>query len=211
MVNSTLLNNDLIFEYFPTRNEMFIVTLYSKLIQKPIERVNVATSGRLETYQNSDRSNVYGIEVEMKKKMGKFNLDYNFSYLKSNIVISDSSSSSVVNTNFDRPLQGSTPLLSNLDVFYEFTKTSNVGLTYNYSGRKLNSVGIYGLGDVYQSSQHQLNFVYNLSTEKIGLSFRVNNILNTPYVLKQMTDIGEVVVNNYSLGINYSCSLKYSF
>ena len=212
LVNSTLLNNDLIFEYFPTRNEMFIVTLYSKLIQKPIERVNVATaSGRLETYQNSDRSNVYGIEVEMKKKMGKFNLDYNFSYLKSNIVISDSSSSSVVNTNFDRPLQGSTPLLSNLDVFYEFTKTSNVGLTYNYSGRKLNSVGIYGLGDVYQSSQHQLNFVYNLSTEKIGLSFRVNNILNTPYVLKQMTDIGEVVVNDYSLGINYSCSLKYSF
>jgi len=191
---------------------MFIVTLYSKLIQKPIERVNVATaSGRLETYQNGDRSNVYGIEIEMRKKMGKFNLDYNVSYLKSNIVISDSSSSSVVNTNFDRPLQGSTPLLSNLDVFYEITKTSNVGLTYNYSGKKLNSVGIYGLGDVYQSAQHQLNLVYNLTKEKIGLSFRVNNILNTPYVLKQMTDIGNVTINQYRTGTNFSLSVKYKF
>ena len=212
LVNSTLLNNDLIFEYFPTRNEMFIVTLYSKLIQKPIERVNVATaSGRLETYQNSDRSNVYGVEVEIRKKISKFNLDYNFSYLKSNIVISDSSSSSVVNTNFDRPLQGSTPLLSNLDIFYDITKTSNVGLTYNYSGKKLNSVGIYGLGDVYQSAQHQLNLVYNLTKEKIGLSFRVNNILNTPYVLKQMTDIGNVTINEYQIGSNFSLSVKYKF
>ena len=212
LVNSTLLNNDLIFEYFPKRNEMFIVTLYSKLIQKPIERVNVATaSGRLETYQNGDRSNVYGIEIEMRKKIGNFNLDYNLSYLTSNIVISDSSSSSVVNTNFDRPLQGSTPLLSNLDIFYDITKTSNVGLTYNYSGKKLNSVGIYGLGDVYQSTQHQLNIVYNLTKEKIGLSLRVNNILNTPYVLKQMTDIGDVTINQYRTGTNFSLSVKYKF
>ena len=212
LINSTILNNDLIFEYYPTRNEMFTLTIYNKLINKPIERVNVATaSGRLETYQNSNKSNVYGVEIEVRKKINKFNFDYNLSYLKSNIVISDSTSSSVVVTNFHRPLQGSTPLLSNLDVFYDVNKNSNVGLTYNYSGKKLNSVGIYGLGDVYQSSQHQLNFVYNITKEKVGISVRVNNILNTPYILTQETDAGSIEINKYTTGVNFSVSAKYKF
>ena len=212
LVNSTILNNDLIFEYYPSRNEMFIITFYSKFIQKPIERVNVATaSGRLETYQNSDKSNVYGIEFELKKKINSFNFDYNLSYLQSTINILDSSSSSVVVTNFDRPLQGSTPILSNFDIFYDVTKTTNVGLTYNYSGKKLNSVGIYGLGDVYQSAQHQLNFVYNFKSKKTTLSIRINNILNTPYVLKQETDIGSIEINKYRTGVNFSLSGKYNF
>ena len=134
---------------------MIAFTFYSKIIKNPIEKVNVATaSGRLETYQNSESSNVIGGEIELKKQIDRFTIDYNLSLLWSNIVTSDSGSSSVVVTNLNRPLQGSSPVLSNFDVFYKMNRHTNIGLTYNYVGKKLNSVGVFGLGDIYQSPQH---------------------------------------------------------
>jgi outer membrane receptor protein involved in Fe transport len=117
----------------------------------------------------------------------------------------------VVVTNFDRPLQGSSPLLSNFDVFYNINKTSNIGLTYNYVGKKLNSVGVFGMGDIYQKSQHQLNMVYNIDKKKYSFSFRVNNVLNAKYELSQNTDIGNVVTHSFRTGQNVSMSLKYKF
>ena len=210
--NSTVYSTDLTVEFYPKRNEVISLGVYGKVIDNPIERVNVATaSGRLETYQNSLSSTVYGAEIDVKKKIGDFTLDYNMSFLKSNILISDSSQSSVVVTNFDRPLQGSSPLLSNFDVFYNINKTSNIGLTYNYVGKKLNSVGVFGMGDIYQKSQHQLNMVYNVDKKKYSFSFRVNNVLNAKYELSQNTDIGNVVTHSFRTGQNVSMSIKYKF
>ena len=101
------------------------------------------------------------------------------------IEISDNTGSSVVVTNLNRPLQGSTPILSNLDVFHNLSEESNLGITYNYIGRKLSSVGIFGLGDIYQSQQHFLNLIWNLEKDKYNLSVRLNNILDTPFRLEQ--------------------------
>ena len=82
-------------------------------------------------------------------------------------------------TNSNRPLQGSTPILSNLDIFYELNQKQSLGITTNYIGRKLNSVGIQGLGDIYQEDQLLLNLVYNLKLDKIILRLKGQNILNT--------------------------------
>lgn len=210
LLNSTVYNSDISFEYFPSKNEIITLTIYCKTIKNPIERVNVATaSGRLETYQNSLESNVIGGEVELKKKYKKLTLDYNLSLLLSQIKVSESGPSSVVVTNKNRPLQGSTPLISNIDVFYSITKKSNIGATYNYVGKKLNSVGVFGLGDIYQSPQHFFNLVYNLEHKKYDLSVRVNNIFNTSYILSQKTDQGDKIVNKFQTGQEFSIGLKY--
>jgi hypothetical protein len=212
LVNSLVYNNDVNIEYYPNRSEMIALTLYSKLINNPIERVNVATaSGRLETYQNSTSSNVFGGEIELKKKYNRLTVDYNLSLLWSRIHTSDSGASSVVVTNLDRPLQGSSPVLSNLDVFYKLDRTRNVGITYNYVGKKLNSVGVFGLGDIYQSPQHFFNIIYNVEKPKYGFSVRINNIFNTEYRLSQSTDVGDVVTNSFKTGQDFSVRFKYKF
>lgn len=212
LINSKVYNGDLTFEFFPTRSEVIALTLFGKRIVNPIERVNVATaSGRLETYQNSVGSNVYGLEVEMKKKWGDWNVDYNLSLLHSDIEIAESNGSSVVVTNLNRPLQGSTPILSNLDIFHNISDQSNLGFTYNYVGKKLSSVGIYGLGDIYQSPQHFLNLIWNLERDKFNLSMRLNNVLNTPFKLEQQTDIGNVITNTFTNGIDASIRITYKF
>jgi len=212
LINSKVYNGDLTFEFFPTRSEVIALTLFGKRIVNPIERVNVATaSGRLETYQNSIGSNVYGLEFEMKKKWGDWNVDYNLSLLHSDIEIAESNGSSVVVTNLNRPLQGSTPILSNLDIFHNISEQSNLGFTYNYVGKKLSSVGIFGLGDIYQSPQHFLNLIWNLERDKFNLSMRLNNVLNTPFKLEQQTDIGNVITNTFTNGIDASIRITYKF
>lgn len=210
LINSTVYNSDLSLEYYPSNKSLISLTTFGKVVQNPIERVNVATaSGRLETYQNSKIAYILGTEVEFKKKISDFTIDFNFTYIWSQIQISNNGSATVVASNNNRPLQGSTPILLNTDLFYTFKKSHNFGLVYNYVGEKLNSVGIFGMGDVYQSNQHLLNFVYNYEKDKYSFSFRVNNLFNTPFELKQKTDIGDKVLNNFTTGQEFVVSFKY--
>jgi hypothetical protein len=199
-------------EWYPKRNEVIALTLFGKRIYNPIERINVATaSGRLETYQNSDRSDVFGVELELKKKFSKISLDYNLSLLWSKISISDQGNSSVVVTNLDRPLQGSTPILSNLDIFYNINRDLNIGATYNYTGKKLFAVGVFGLGDIYQTDQHWLNLFLRKSNKKHSIGLRITNILNTKNQLTQMSDVGQVIVEEFRTGRGAAISYKKFF
>ena len=205
--NSSVYNGDLSYEIYPNRNQMITFTGFGKYILSPIERVNVATaSGRLETYQNGDEAYVLGGEIETKLKLKDFTLDYNLTVMYSQISLSDNGSSSIIVTNPQRELQGSTPILSNLDLFYK-----KLGLVYTYTGKKLFSAGIQGLGDVYQTQRHQLNLVYRYEVDKFNFNISINNILNSPYELIQGSDNGVREINKYRNGLDVSMGLTYSF
>jgi outer membrane receptor protein involved in Fe transport len=212
LVNSKSLNTDISYENYFNGGEYVMVNVFNKYIINPIERINVATSsGRLETFQNSRSAIVSGVEFEIKKKYKNISFDYNLSVLRSKILIDDNLGSSIIVTNSNRPLQGSTPILSNLDIFYELNQKQSLGITTNYIGKKLNSVGIQGLGDIYQEDQLLLNLVYNLKLDKITLRLKGQNILNTSFQLNQQTDDGQKVVNEYLIprGINFSLSFAF--
>ena len=209
LINSSIYNGDISYEIYPARGQVITFTGFGKYIINPIERVNVATaSGRLETYQNGDMAYIFGGEVETKVKIKKFTVDYNLTVMYSQIRVSDNGSSSVIVTNKERQLQGSTPILSNLDVFYTMNK-HNVGVVYNYTGTKLFSAGIQGIGDVYQTDRHQLNVVYNYKGEKLNVVVGVNNILNSPFKLTQGSNGDTKDVSYTKLGIWYSVGVKY--
>jgi outer membrane receptor protein involved in Fe transport len=212
LLNTDIYNGDIGFELYPKSGEVISLNLYGKYLINPIERVNVATaSGRLETYQNSESASVIGGELDIKKKFGKFSVDYNLSLLWSQIQINDNGSSSVIVTNTERQLQGASNVLSNLDVFYNITDSINVGITYNYIGRKIESVGIAGLGDIYLEPLHLLNLVGNAQIGNFKITGRINNILMTPYVRTQMADDGLHIVGDYRLGVFYSLGVSYKF
>lgn len=85
----------------------------------------------------------------------------------------------------------------------------NENLTLSSDYNWLLSVGVFGLGDIYQSPQHFFNLVYNLENKKYDLSVRVNNIFNTSYILSQKTDQGDKIVNKFQTGQEFSIGLKY--
>lgn len=210
LINSSVYSLDLSYELYPKVGEVVTFTTFTKLIKNPIERVNVATaSGRLETFQNSEQSTVFGGELELRKQINKFKLDYNLSILYSQIQVSKNNESTVVVTNLKRSLQGSTPFISNIDLFYDINNKNSLGIVYNYTGKKLNSVGIFGLGDIYQLPQHTLNVVYNIKKERYNLSLRLNNLLNTPFILEQNTDKGEMITQKFRVGQDISLNFRY--
>ena len=211
LINSSVYNGDLSYEIYPSRGQVITFTGFGKYIINPIERVNVATaSGRLETYQNGDMAYVVGGEIETKLKIKKFTVDYNLTVMYSQISLSDDGEVSTIVTNPQRELQGSTPILSNLDVFYTIDK-HNVGVVYNYTGKKLFSAGIQGIGDVYQTNRHQLNLVYKYKKDKLSLQAGINNILNSPFELTQGSDDGVKDVNYFTTGVGVSVGVNYSF
>lgn len=210
LINSKIYSFDLSYEIYPKNGELLGLSIYSKTIQNPIEKVNVATaSGRLETFQNSNQASVFGGEFEFRKQINKLKFDYNLSILFSSIEVSNNTESSVVVTNSKRQLQGSSPLISNLDIFFDINKNNSLGVVYNYTGKKLNSVGIFGLGDVYQLEQHTLNLIYNIKKNKYNLSFRINNLFNAPFVLEQKTDKGDMTIQKFKVGQDLSFMLRY--
>ena len=67
LVTSTINNVDLRVE--SKKNIMYSVGIFYKLLNNPIERINLATaSGQLQSFQNSNQAYVYGLEIEVKKK-----------------------------------------------------------------------------------------------------------------------------------------------
>lgn len=212
LINSKIYNTDISYELYPNQGEMVAFNIFNKIINNPIEKINVSTaSGRLETYQNSESAIVVGGEIDIKKKFNNFHTDYNLSILWSEIKITDEGPSSVIVTNLNRPLQGSSPILSNLDVFYNLNQNNNLGITYSYTGKKLNSVGVLGLGDIYQRAQHFLNIIYNYNKNNFSSTILLNNILNTEFVLDQDSDAGNIIINNFRTGVNLSLKIKYNF
>lgn len=211
LINSIVTNLDLAYEIYPSSSELISFSVYGKMIQDPIERVNVATaSGRLETYQNAKLSNVIGCEIDFRKQFNKLRFDSNISLLNSTISVSNEGQSSIVVTNLERSLQGSSPILANVDIFYDLSDNNKVGLTYNFVGKKLNSVGIFGLGDIYQRQQHFFNLIYTYSNEGLSTSIRLNNIFDTRYILEQETDLGSMITNEFRNGTNLTLNVRYS-
>ena len=65
--NSENINLDLKYEIFPSSKELFVVSAFSKFIQKPIERVfgfNAGSGGQIITYDNSKKAMLFGAEFE---------------------------------------------------------------------------------------------------------------------------------------------------
>ena len=205
LVTSTINNVDLRVE--SKKNIMYSVGIFYKLLNNPIERINLATaSGQLQSFQNSNQAYVYGLEIEVKKKWKNLCIDGNLIYMNSNIILNDEDEASLILTNLERPLQGSTPFIFNTDISYGL-KDINFSTTYNYNHKTLFAAGIQGLGDIYQKPQHTLNLTIDYTYKKHKFTIFGNNILSTPFILEQSHDYGiekvREIENPLIVGVSY--------
>ncbi|MEO0336186.1 MAG: TonB-dependent receptor, partial [Pseudomonadota bacterium] len=107
----------------------------------------------------------------------------------------------------DRPLQGLSPWIANVQLFWE-GKKSRAGLLYNAFGERIVDVGTQGLPDVVEQPIHQLDFVGRLGLAKnTNLSLSVRNLLDQSVVLKQ----DRFVVQEFRMGQSYSVGLSQQF
>ena len=210
-------NLDLRYEVYNKANDMLALTAYYKYLDNPIERIQMFSGDdAYDSFSNSKEGHAAGIEFELRKKLiHDFRLSANFSYMYTNVKLSEGSSA----PERDRALQGASPYLGNFDLMYnphfKNERSLSVGLLYNLQGERIHSVSVYeGLGDVKELTTNTLDFITSYAfNRKMSLSFEVKNLLNTQVRFEQRVDARNenVKVKGYSEGLDTKIGFTYKF
>jgi len=194
----TYVNNfDLRYERFGEVGQMFAVSGFYKDFKDPIEQAFFLQAPTQLTVDNLGNAKVYGVELEVRQRLGfiseglnnlKFNA--NVSFIKSELTMSDDEFKSRrlaarngERIDRERNLQGQAPFLLNFGLDYN---NSDIGLQtslfFNVQGETLEVVGIGLVPDVYTKPFEGLNFTLNKSFGENKRSFidlKVSNILGS--------------------------------
>ncbi|GBD91016.1 TonB dependent receptor [bacterium BMS3Abin04] len=219
----TLIDNyDLRWEWFTRPGEVFSVSLFMKEFKDPIEIKILDAVNNVLSWTNVDRAYVKGIELEVRTRLDfigqafkEFSVGGNLSLISSEVDIDKKELESIKlyepNASDQRPFQGQSPYILNLNLNYE-----NIGLGlsasvfYNVFGKRLSAVGSVGAPDVYEKPFHMLNLsVSKKIYSTLSLKLSANNILNNKIEKIQEFKGTEYVYSSYSTGTTYSVSLKY--
>lgn len=226
LLDTQNLNVDLKYEFFSDKKDMFAVGVYAKNIKDPIERIFVASSSLLTTYDNSKVANLFGAEFEfifnmanLSQNLENFSVGFNTSLMKTKVEISDKNE---LENNPTRELQGASNWVINADAKYEFKFSKDIKNTisfvYGVKGKNIYSVGTAGLDHIYELPFHKLDFVYSSKlTKNLSAKFSADNILN-PYQRfelgpnnKDVIEEDSLITREYKKGLGLSLSLSYTF
>ena len=198
-LKKTSINNyDLRLEKFLPGQQMVSISGFYKQFKNPIEIV-VYDESSPDNFQpkNVDEAQVYGIEIETRKKLDFLNIPQltvgaNVSIIKS-VVSLDKSERGEYQSKVDyaregeviedtRALAGQSPYIVNGRMQYTTkNRQFDATLAYNVQGKRLAVVGIGAFADVYEKPFHSLNFNigFKLSENSpVSFSASANNILN---------------------------------
>ncbi len=186
-------NYDLRWEYFERPGELYSVSGFYKRFINPIERVysgdNTATS------RNVAAANVYGLELEVHKRLDKvgsflqhFQVGTNFTLVHSRVNVDSVELEAIraydPDPQLTRQLQGQSPYILNLDLSYGNYKTgTTASILYNVFGRRLAEVSVSQGGlNIFEQARGQLDLTLSQKMwNKITFKASANNLLDSDY------------------------------
>lgn len=217
-------NVDLKWDYYITPSELISLTGFYKIIQNPIGRADQGNSAGLLEYTNiSDKANVAGMEVEVRKNifsrthagsntLNRLSVGINASYIYTDLVVK------LLNTEErNTRLEGAAPFIANFDISHTYSngqKNYVNSLVFNYFSNRIHTIGSRGYKDIIEKGVPTLDFVSSVKLNKnITLKLKATNLLNPHYTLtREASDSNEkVVLNEYNKGINVSLGFSYDF
>jgi hypothetical protein len=197
---SDIYNLDLKYEYYPKSGENISIGVFGKNFIKPIEQIvadGSVPSNLLLTFLNPKSANVYGIELEVRKKINTW-LD-----VYANAALTNSE---VKVNGTKRQLQGQSNYVVNSGLnFHKNNNTFNI--TYNRVGDRISAVGFQGYSDIFENSRDVFDVVYLRKIKKGEIKLSVSDILAQPSVYYQKTKGNLIKTNNeqtVSLTINFN-------
>jgi TonB-dependent receptor len=227
---SSINNYDFRAEWFPRAGEVISVGLFFKEIDAPIEQITFgeANTGTFLKYVNSDLGQIWGWEVEFRKRLDQmhavlkdFSVFFNFTQIQSQVTLSEQQIEVRNDSGIPgdtRPLQGQPAYVLNTGLNYDNAEYKfYAGVYFNVSGEFLYAAGggnVPGeaLPDVYEQPFPSLDF--NLTqglTDNWKMTFRGKNMLNPFYRLTQTLNGTEYDTYTYTKGWDLSLNVSYSF
>jgi outer membrane receptor protein involved in Fe transport len=231
---ASIQNLDLQYEFYPNRGETVSLGVFYKHFTNPIEWTFIDMGGSLRyCYENAKAAESFGVEFDVRKKLDfaglpNLTVSLNAALIKSRVRFEPGE----VVTEPDRPMQGQSPYVVNVGLYYQSEKLGmSASLLYNRIGQR-----IVGLGKLNSTDSHDINSLIPNSYEMprslldfsigktIGRRFEirctVKDILSENVVYKQfprfrMEDGSEhereQITRMYNPGRHFSIGLRFQF
>ena len=211
--NPNLIFSDI--EHIDLRTEMFFdngdnltVSLFYKDITNPIERVERPgpQDARLLSFENAETGEIYGIEFEGLKNIGR-----GF-FLSGNLVLSDSEltfDATSSQTSLNRRLTGHSEYVVNTQLGYDSDNGEHaVSLLYNVFGERVFFGGRNQAPDAFENPFHSLDLTYSYyPTDRVTVRLRAQNLLNENREFKQ----NDVTIIDVETGSRLRLDLSWKF
>ncbi len=230
LTRTKIYNADVRYEWYPKAGESVSIGLFYKNFNDPIELRARNANPRRYSYQNADKANTYGIELEVRKgldflgkSMENFSVFSNLTYISSKVELK-SITAGGTSVSFDRPLQGQSPYLINLGLQYANKNADFSGsLLYNRVGQRIVLVGDaenFGLYDIYERPRDQVDFQLTKKVLKKRGEIKLNiaDLLNQRYYFYDNFDSKKAYQSgadrlfySYKPGATYTIGFTYDF
>lgn len=227
---TSITNYDARWEYYFSPTESLSLALFRKQFDDPIEKQLLPGAGSvLVTLANARSATNQGAEFDLYKRLafldrwitadswlgrvglarpdwGNFTLGANFAWIESDVILDPKESG--FNTNQNRPLEGQSRYVVNLQLGYEDPDGRNqVTLLYNTFGARIVQVGVDGAPDTREEPFGQLDLSYR---RQIGddwrISLRLRNLLDPKSEFTQ----GAETVREFRKGREIGLSVEWS-
>ena len=212
---SNIDNIDTRLEWYGEQGDSWSFGAFYKNFTNPMERTIAASSDNFITIENIDSALNYGGEIEMTQhlnflsdRLANIYVSGNFAYIKSSVDLGANKGSA---TNAERPMQGQSDILANIQFGYENIDTGmNATFAYNYTGDRIAQTGADGLADVIEEGYGSLDF--NFKTRIPGWTgyktgFKVKNLIPGTHRFSQ----NEHIIREYKDEIDLSISFSKSW
>ena len=198
-LKTAIINNvDLRYEFYPSASENISLGLFYKHFKNPIEWTFIDMGGSLRyIYENADKANSYGVELEVRKnlnfmKLPFFTLMLNVAFINSKVHFNPSD----VVMEPDRPMQGQSPYIINTGLYFHSKKGKwDASLLYNRIGKRIVGLGKANsidqnvnnmIPDSYEMPRNILDFTVSKGIGKrVEIRFSVKDILSEDVIFKQ--------------------------
>ena len=185
-LNHTVADNiDLRYEFFPKPSEQFMLGLFYKNIQDPIE-YGLINEGQDTYYQpmNFGDAQNLGVEVDIMKYFNWLGIKANYTYTHSKVTTDKRvmEGSEVRMMEQSRPLFGQAAHVANLSLLFKDTRHGWEGqLAGSYTGKRLSDISNWYDDDIWEDGYFQLDVSVEKSF-KCGLSVyaKASNLLDVP-------------------------------
>jgi hypothetical protein len=221
-----IFNYDLRYEWHHGAGEVFAIGGFYKNFINPIELSQIETADESYlTYQNALYANTYGIEIDFRntipvidplrgKIMFIFNTTLSTSEVQANNMITLFNGVKIQNnsTTLNRPLQGQSDIIANATLSYSDIEGWSAALAYNTFSKRLSALGSGSIPNEYENPFHSLNITLSKKLEKIKISAKASNLLNSKIRYGVYDIEGEFyATREYNPGLGYSMSIQYVF
>lgn len=210
----TLIQNyDVRFEFFPDAGELAAVSFFRKEFTDAIEEVGLNGFSPERTWANANGTNA-GVELELRKGLGFISEALEPLSINANATILDSKvkldSTRLATQLQERPLQGQSPFILNVSLFYDNDSTgTSVTIGYNRFGRRLWRVARTEQPDYYEEGRSRIDLTLSQTLfGTIELRVAVRDLLSSDTIVTQYDTGTPARVDSREPSVSIGLSVK---